>query len=657
MLEEHRALSARRQLAPAQLPLWAAALALAAAAASADPTPVPAPPLACVVLAGARSFDLAELGGGSGAGGVPALRHVSRESDSLGWTYSFAACGAIAPLPAACAGAAPGSAALQQTAGACYGIGSFATRTVAATATGVALSFSGGDGGRSSVVTVECADVARPQVVRWSHGAAPTTYMALVRARAGCALECGRDSAGAVCGGKARGACVTDKVTGASRCACSEGHVGVACVDGEIIAPATAASLPSQAASSRPSGSANAASINEAGEKAAAPAAKTGRGFLTSDVLLVVAALAAALFFCTPASTVRFTAAVPLQRGISQLCSRNRALATLAVGFIVSLFAPELGAVAFMTTLRVRQEELVRVGSVAGAAPALPWPRVSSLEGGPLWLGPSPYAPNLPGEPLVGPTVGAVYLTYRQPRAFLNSMSAFRAAYPDGDMVLFRDVGGHNYSHAAGYFGARYFDEPRAFTSKATSTIDMRKSEAAVYLRAMREAVNLIQSPYFMHMETDVFVLRRVKEELQYQINGWAYDKRIIGKADAYVRSVTGDLEGELVLGGFGGSIYETAFWRRVLNNETDMADFVERYFDPVSGYKEIGHDYIVSSLLFSRRGTMGNYEGFTEWFHGDLAKRLMLGHVSVFHGFKHLYDNSDFTDAELAILGPSWNS
>jgi hypothetical protein len=635
--------NAARSPSLAREALLLCAAALASAAIATDP----APPPACVVSVGARSFNLAELGGG-GAGNAQALRHVSRESDSLGWTYSFAACGAITQLPAACAGAAPGSAALQQTAGACYGIGSSATRAVAATATGVTLSFSGGDGGRSSVVTIECADLARPQVVRWSHGAAPTTYVALVRARAGCALECGRDSAGAVCGGKARGACVTDKATGASRCACSEGHVGVACVDGEIIA---------QAAASRPSGSANAASSSEAGEEAAAPGAKTGRGFLISDALLVVAVLAAALFLCTPASVVQFTAAVPLQRGVSQLCSRNRVFAALAVGFVASLFAPELGAVAFMSTLRVRQEELVRVGSVAGAAPALPWPRVSSLEGGPLWLGPSPYAPNLPGVPLVGPTVGAVYLTYRQPRAFLYSMSAFRAAYPDGDMVLFRDIGGHNYSHAASYFGARYFDEPRAFTSKATSTIDMRKSEAVVYLKAMREAVNLIQSPYFMHMETDVFVLRRVKEELQYQINGWAYDKRIIGKADAYVRSVTGDLEGELVLGGFGGSIYETAFWRRVLNNETDMADFLERYFDPVSGYKEIGHDYVVSSLLFSRRGTMGNYEGFTEWFHGDIAKRLMLGHVSVFHGFKHLYDNSDFTDAELAILGPSWNS
>ena len=532
-----------------------------------------------------------------------------------------------------------------------------ATRAVAATARGVSITVSGGDGGRASVIQVECADLPRPQVVRWGHGTAPTTYAALMRARAGCALECGRDLAGAVCGGKARGACVFESAGNTSPCACSEGHVGVACVDGEVIAPAAAAppqsDIVSRAVDKSDAGTSSLA--DSFSVDAPAPAITPGRGFVIGDALLVVAVLAAALFACTPATAVQFAAAAPLPRKISQLCTRNRLLTALAAGVFASLFAPELGAVAWMTTLRVRQEELVRVGSVLAAPVALPWPRVSSLEGGPLWLGPSPYAPNLPGEPLVGPTVGAVYLTYRQPKAFLNSMSAFRAAYPDGDMVLFRDTGGHNYSHAARYFGAHYFDEPRAFTSKATTTIDMRRSEAVVYLQSMREAVNLIQSPYFMHMETDVFVLRRVKEELQHQINGWAYDKRIIGKADAYVRSITGDLEGELVLGGFGGSIYETAFWRRVLNNETDMADFVDRYFDPVSGYKAIGHDYLVSSLLFSRGGTMGDYEGFTEWFHGDLVKRLMLGHVSVFHGFKHLYDNQDFTDTELAILGPSW--
>jgi hypothetical protein len=208
----------------------AAALALIAATATVAADPAPAAPPACVVSAGARSFDLAELGGG--IGGAPPLRHVSHTPESLGWTYSFAACGAIAPLPAACAGAAPGSAALQQTAGACYGLGSFATRTVAATATGVALSLSGGDGGRSSVVTVECADVARPQVVRWSNGAAPGTYTALVRARAGCALECARDAAtGAVCGGSARGICAADGSDGLSRCLCTTGFAGAACME------------------------------------------------------------------------------------------------------------------------------------------------------------------------------------------------------------------------------------------------------------------------------------------------------------------------------------------------------------------------------------------------------------------------------------------
>ncbi len=203
-------------------------LALAASASAAGPAR--APPPACVVSAGARSFDLAELGGG--ASGAPPLGHVSREAESRFWTYTFAACGDVAPLPAACAGAAPHSAALQQTISECYGLGASATRAVAATATGVALSFSGGDGGRSSIITVECADVVRPQVVRWGYGSAPGSHTALVRARAGCALECARDAAtGAVCGGTGRGNCTADGTGGVPRCECTLGFAGVACTE------------------------------------------------------------------------------------------------------------------------------------------------------------------------------------------------------------------------------------------------------------------------------------------------------------------------------------------------------------------------------------------------------------------------------------------
>ena len=257
--------AAPAQLAPAPVqlaPVLLLALSLVFASAPlarggeapAAPSGAPPPAPACVVAVGGRTFDLGTLG-------PEPLSFTSTETDSPGWTYTFAACGEMAPVPAACSGAPPGSAALQQTSGwggggACYGIGTSTSRTFVSTETGVALTFSGGDGGRSSVVTVECADVARPQVVRWGHGAGPTTYVALVRARAGCAIECTRDSiTGNVCGGKEHGACTTfwNGAEGVSRCVCSKGFAGVACLDivGSASLDAGPASFPDSASSSK----------------------------------------------------------------------------------------------------------------------------------------------------------------------------------------------------------------------------------------------------------------------------------------------------------------------------------------------------------------------------------------------------------------------
>ena len=189
---------------------------------------------ACVVAAGGRTFDLSELA-------APALRHVSREPDSHGWVYSFSACGDVPErfAGAVCA-AAPRAAALQETVGKCYALGASATRTVAATPSGVMVNFSGGEGGRSSIISIECADLPRPHVVRWSHGAAPGAYVALVRARAGCALECARNAAtGAVCGGATHGTCVAagNGDTGNRECQCVQGRFGPACTFNTHLVP------------------------------------------------------------------------------------------------------------------------------------------------------------------------------------------------------------------------------------------------------------------------------------------------------------------------------------------------------------------------------------------------------------------------------------
>ena len=194
--------------------------------------------LGCVVAAGAHTFDLRELGS------EPFIRYDNTNLDLRGSTFSFSACGDVTPTSegGSCAEELP-SAVLRQSEGDCAGLGRAATRTVAITSQGLALSFSG-DGSHcsgsnevaSTTIIVECADVPQPVVVRWGGEEASCSFVALVGARAGCPTMCGRNSFGAICGGEASGVCTADGGAMASaRCICKQGRSGKACEYGEYL--------------------------------------------------------------------------------------------------------------------------------------------------------------------------------------------------------------------------------------------------------------------------------------------------------------------------------------------------------------------------------------------------------------------------------------
>ena len=197
--------------------LLCAALLAAVSAAEASLPP-------CVAATGARTFNLSELGGDK------APIFSATESYRRGWVYMFSLCGDVAPN-AYCTSAPP-AAVLQDTPTQCHPLGTSTSRAVTTTASGVSVSFTGGEGGRKSIIEVECADVLTPYLVSWTEGPLPSTYVALVRARAGCALECERNAGGAVCGGAVRGTCIAEgNGTDPARCICATGHSGFACGD------------------------------------------------------------------------------------------------------------------------------------------------------------------------------------------------------------------------------------------------------------------------------------------------------------------------------------------------------------------------------------------------------------------------------------------
>jgi hypothetical protein len=204
----------------------------------------------CTFTTPAGDFDLAPLG---------AVRIVSSEAASFGWTYLFSACANVNASTAAghCSGASP---AVQATSGACFSLGSLKQRSVAPLSAdrngrrvGVTVALEGGDscgGGVTRTISIDvvCADVVRACKVRVLESTTRAcVYDAAVESRAGCPLACARDPAtGAVCGGKLRGACVVT-ASGTAACVCLSGHAGPLCA-AETAEPARLSSFASSVA-------------------------------------------------------------------------------------------------------------------------------------------------------------------------------------------------------------------------------------------------------------------------------------------------------------------------------------------------------------------------------------------------------------------------
>jgi hypothetical protein len=262
-------------------------------------------------------------------------------------------------------------------------------------------------------------------------------------------------------------------------------------------------------------------------------------------------------------------------------------------------------------------------------------------------------APLPTAAPALGPEVAAIYVFYRRPKSFHHAVRAFRTAYPASTLVMVCDDGCFDYSAAAKRVGAVYKGQPHRLSMKKHGAFYVGPDEALNVIRAYRDAVNLIKEPYYVQLEDDVYVLQRIKTPLLGNINGMARDKSIVGGAEEYiVRHVPNPPY--LYLGGFGGCVYETAFWKRILNLPT-IEDEVRDLYAKADNY---GVDYIMSSLLWRFNGTMYDWPGYIENFREESQERLARGEIEVLHGYKHLYGKGKgtLTWEEREFLGPGFD-
>ena len=284
--------------------------------------------------------------------------------------------------------------------------------------------------------------------------------------------------------------------------------------------------------------------------------------------------------------------------------------------------------------------------------------RASSSSSSRASLASSLSAPPPPPPPPAGPgDVAAIYVFYRRPKSFVHAVSTYRRAYPSTTLVLICDEGCFNYSAPAAAVGATYLGEPHRLSMKKHGAFYVGPQEALNLIRTYRDAVSRIKEPYYMQLEDDVYTLRRITSPLPGAINGMAKDKSIVREAEQFIKDHN-PAAPYPHLGGFGGCVYNTAFWRHVLNLPTIEAEVLDLYSR--GGDNNYGVDYIMSTLLWRFEGelanaTMHDWKGYIESFREDAPERVARGEIEVLHGFKSYYGKSkgDLSWEERAFLGP----
>jgi len=254
------------------------------------------------------------------------------------------------------------------------------------------------------------------------------------------------------------------------------------------------------------------------------------------------------------------------------------------------------------------------------------------------------------------PDIGAYYPCYKQPKAILAAVEAYRRHYPTGTLVVVSD-NGHDYRRYVEEQGGIYRHCEEQLGSSVTTTFS-GVTKAVEFLRRFLEGAMLIRESHFLLLEDDVAVLDRVPvEALEWDVTGC--NRR--GPRGAHMPQAMHDClkaryslqrgqQEDLYYGGCGGSVFRTAFVQDMARKMGGrLREEVEEYavWDP-----HLYSDMMLSFFAMKYGGTVGGPpDALCERGDPMCAQRVLRGVAKVVHQWKRWY-NVPLTKEEKAQLG-----
>ncbi len=222
--------------------------------------------------------------------------------------------------------------------------------------------------------------------------------------------------------------------------------------------------------------------------------------------------------------------------------------------------------------------------------------------------------------------IAAFYQCFKEKAAFKHSLDAFCSIYPESEVFIFNDGGDKSFIDLVG--NEKIFYKYCERTGMRPDGLGFDSVAAAFeWISRFSEAVKKTSAEFILLLEDDVWVKKATNvESLHFDINGC--NKEI--KLDKIYR-----IDGEMYLGGFGGSIFRTSFFRSIFSDMNTITSTINFLF---TIFKRIYSDQLISYLTYSFGGTVGQYDGLCETWWPDYEIRNKLDDIEVLHKYKEHY-------------------
>jgi len=239
-------------------------------------------------------------------------------------------------------------------------------------------------------------------------------------------------------------------------------------------------------------------------------------------------------------------------------------------------------------------------------------------------------------------SIAAFYQCYKQSRAFLHAVDTYRHVYPTETLFIINDEGDESFDAIAKLYGAVYSYRPSighlCWSNRAGPTDPSIIKKPLGWLLRIQEALQVIREPYFMFLEDDVWVQKQTAlSSLEFDLNGCNPHELLVPSVQAYLRERNPILkESILYIGGCGGCILRSEFFRRILADPAQIEKDLVQYYQ-LGGI--IASDQIISYLTYLYGGTLGLFTGFSESWQPSYKQRQAEGTIEVLHQYKELYE------------------